>query len=73
MLSKVTTRFMNGKILIFAKVSLASSVYDFIDVLCFPNEHVRGIFSKNDIVKCLIYLILTDADSTSLFLYSYAK
>ena len=40
---KVTTRFTNGKVLMFAKVSLASLVYDVIDVLCFPDERVQNL------------------------------
>ena len=47
-----------------AKISLASFVYDVIGAFYFPNEYLRGIFSRNEITKCLIYLILTDTDST---------
>ena len=34
----LTTRFMKAKILMFAKTSLQSSVYDMIDVFCFPDN-----------------------------------
>ena len=32
------TRFMKGKMLMFAKTSLQSFVYDLIDVFCFPDQ-----------------------------------
>ena len=34
----LTTRFLNGKRLMFSKVSIKSFVYDLIDVLMFPNQ-----------------------------------
>ena len=58
---------MNGKMFMFAKVSLISFVYDVIDVFTFPNEHVKDVFAKNDIIKCHLYLILTNTDSASIF------
>ena len=63
---KITTRFTKGKMLMFSKVSLKSYVYDIIDVFCFPNEEVREICAQNYIIKCFIYLILTDTDSCSI-------
>ena len=33
----LTTRFLNGKMLMFTKVSIKSFVYDLIDVFMFPN------------------------------------
>ena len=63
---KVTTRFIKGKMLMFSKISLKAYVYDMIDVFCFPNEDVRAIYAKNHIIKCLLYLILTDTDSCSI-------
>ena len=33
-----TTRFLNGKTLMFSKMSIKSFVYDLIDVFMFPNE-----------------------------------
>ena len=41
---KVSLRFIKGKMLIFAKLSLKSFVYDMIDVFCFPNEEIRQIY-----------------------------
>ena len=36
----VSTRFIKVKILMFAKVSLKSFVYDIIDVFSFPDEEI---------------------------------
>ena len=58
---------MNDKIFMFAKVTLASFIYDVIDVFAFPNEYVRGIFYKDDIIKCCLYLIPTGTDTAPLF------
>ena len=44
----VSTRFCKGKMLMFAKMSLKSFVYDIIDVFCFPDDKVKRIFDKND-------------------------
>ena len=43
---KVTTCFMSGKLLMLAKLSLKSFIYDIIETFCFPEENVRGIFKK---------------------------
>ena len=60
---------MKGKMLMFAKSSIISFVYDMIDVFCFPenNPKVQAIYDKHDIEKCFLYQNLTDTDSTSLF------
>ena len=63
---KITTRFMKGKMLMFSKVSLKSFVYDIIDIFCFPDNEVREIYNRYEIIKVFIYLILTDTDSSSL-------
>ena len=39
-----STRFCKGKMLMFAKMSLKSFVYDIIDVFCFPDDKVKGLF-----------------------------
>ena len=39
----IKTRFLNGKMLMFSKISLKSFVYDLIDVFMFPNEDKRNI------------------------------
>ena len=63
---KPTTRFLSGKMLMFAKVSIKSFVCDMIDVFMFPNEKTQAIYQKYNIEKCYLYQCLTDTDSTSL-------
>ena len=41
----VSTRFIKGKILMFAKVSLNSFVYDIMDVFIFSDEEVRAVYN----------------------------
>ena len=38
---KITTRFMKGKMLMFAKTSIISFVYDMTDVLYFPEDNPK--------------------------------
>ena len=63
----LTTRFLNGKMLMFSKLSIKSFVYDLIDVFMFPNQDDQKIYQKYKINKCYLYQNLTDTDSTSLF------
>ena len=63
---KITTRFIKGKMLMFSKVSLKASVYDLIDTFCCPSEEVQEIYARNGIIKCFLYLILTDTDSCAI-------
>ena len=63
----VTSRFINGKMLMFAKIWLKCFVYDMIDVLCSLTEEVKMIYDKYDIIKCYIYLNLSDTDICSCF------
>ena len=63
---KITTRFIKGKMLMFSKMSIKSFVYDLIDIFSYPDEEVKEIYAKHDILKCFIYLILTDTDSCSI-------
>ena len=63
---KIKTRFMSGKMLMFAKVSVKSFVYDIIDVFMFPDETTKSIYKKYKIKKCYVCQCLTDTDSTSI-------
>ena len=63
---KVTSRFIKGKMLMFAKLSIKSFAYDMIDVFCFPNKDIQLIYDFYQIEKCFLYQNLTDTDSTSL-------
>ena len=69
----VSTRFCKGKMLMFAKMSLQLFVYDIIDVFCFPDDKIKGIFNKNDNEKCFLHLNLTDIDSCSMFFIFICK
>ena len=63
----VSSRFIKGKMLMFAKLSLKSFVYNMIDVFCFPDETIQEIYNRYEIQKYFLYQNLTDTDSTSLF------
>ena len=63
---KVTSRFMSGKLLMFAKLSLKSFIYSLWETLHFPGPKVKETFEKHQIEKTLCYHVLTDTDSTSL-------
>ena len=38
---KITTKFLSGKMLIFAKLSLMSFIYELVETFYFPNETVK--------------------------------
>ena len=63
----VISRFINGKMLMFGKILLKSFVYDMIDVFCLPTEEVKMIYDKYNVIKCHMYLNLTNTDSYSCF------
>ena len=60
-------RYLNGKMLVFSKVSIKSFVYDLIDVFMFQNEEIEKIYAEFNIERCYLYQNLTDTDSTSIF------
>ena len=65
---KCMTRFLSGKLLMLAKLSLNSFIYSLAELLSFPEENrlVKKIYDKYLIEKILVYHILTDTDSISL-------
>ena len=63
----VTSRFINGKRMIFSKVSLKSFMYDWIDILYFPTQKVKMIYDQHYVIKCHLYLNLTNTNSCSMF------
>ena len=63
---QITTHFIKEKMLMFSKISLKAFVYDLIDHFCFPDEEVQEIYARNEILRCFIYLLLTDIDSCSI-------
>ena len=52
--------------LLFAKISLASFIYNIIDDFILPNDFARDLYLKNKIIKCIPHLISTDTDSAAL-------
>ena len=69
----LTTRFLNGKMLMFSKVSIKTFVYEIVDVFMFPNEEIKKNCQKYKINKCLVEQNLTDTDSTSIFFCIYLR
>ena len=69
----VSTRFCKKKMLMFVKMSLKSLLYNIIDVFCFPDDKIKGIFDKDNIEKCFLYLSLTNTDSCSMFFIFICK
>ena len=63
---KVATRFMSGKVLGFAKLSLKSFNYDIAEIFRFPTQVFAEIYKKYSIEKVFVYHILTGTDSTAL-------
>ena len=64
---KLTTRFLNGKMLMFSKVSIKSFVYNLIDIFMFPNSEIQKIYTKYKTNRCYLDQNLTDTNSTSMF------
>ena len=54
---KVTTRFLSGKMLMFAKLSLMSFIYEVLETFCFSDEKVQAILKKYGIEIVNIYYI----------------
>ena len=65
---KCTSRFMSGKLLMFAKLLLKSFIYSLVELLHFPEENpiVASIYEKYHIEQIFCYQVLTDIDSTSI-------
>ena len=45
------TRYLNGKMLMFSKISLKSFVYDLIDLFMFPSNVTKKIYEQYKIHK----------------------
>ena len=63
---KPLTRFFASQILMFAKLSLKSFVYDLVETFMFPNQKPTEIYKKYNIDFVYVYHLLTDTDSTSI-------
>ena len=70
---RCTTRFLAGKMLTFAKLSLKSFVYDLAELLTFPRETVQAIYDQHQIERVYVFHILTNTDSTSMQLIVVSK
>ena len=57
---------MSGKLLMFAKLSLKSFIYDLSEIFSFPNQTFDEIYKKYLAKKVFVYHVLTDTDSAAL-------
>ena len=65
------TRFIKGCLLkMFSKFSIKNFAYDFIDTFCFQTEEIHEIYNQYSIIKCYLYLKLTNTDNIS-FLFMF--
>ena len=67
----LTTRYLNGKMLMFSKVSIKSFIYDLIDVFMFSNEEIKKIYLEFKVDRCYLNQNLTDTYSISFFLFLF--
>ena len=51
----------------FAKISFKSFLYKLVNFFLFMTEEVRKIYDQDDIIKCHMYLNLTNTDSCSCY------
>ena len=63
---KCTTRFLAGKMLMFAKLSLKSFIYQLAELFMFPDEIVQAIYNKYQIERVYVYHVLPDTNSTGI-------
>ena len=50
----LTTCFLNGKMLMFSRVSAKSVVYDLIDIFMFPTDEIKNIYQKYKVNQCYL-------------------
>ena len=70
---KPFTRFSTGKMLMLAKLSLESFIYDLCETFIFANQKTKAIYQKYEMDYIYAYQILTDTDSTSLQFIIFRK
>ena len=61
---KCTSHFLAGKMLMFAKLSLKSFIYQLAKLFMFPDATVHEIYDRYRIDRVYVYHVLTDTDST---------
>ena len=71
--AKPSTRFSIDKMLMFAKLSLKSFIYDLCKTFMFPNQKTKAIYQKYDIDYIYVYQVLTDTESISLQFIIFCK
>ena len=71
---KPTSGFFSSKMLMFAKISFISCVYNVLEAVCFSNKITREIYEKYSVEKILPYQVLTSTDSIySFFFFLFAS
>ena len=50
----LTTRFLNGEILMFSKFFMKSFVYNLIDIFMFPNDDIKKIYDEYNVQRCYL-------------------
>ena len=68
---KPTSGFFSSKMLMFAKISFISYVYDVLEAVCFSHKITREIYEKYSVEKILPYQVLTSTDSIYLFFFFF--
>ena len=63
---KMTSHFMSGKLLMFAKLILKSFIYDLSETFYFLTKEIIDIYKKCLVEKIEVFHILTDTYSTAL-------
>ena len=68
-----STRFSAGKMLMFAKLSLISFIYELSELFMFPSSKAKAIFEMYSIDFVYVYQLLTDKDRTTLQFVFFLK
>ena len=68
-----STQFLTGKILMLAKLSLMSFIYELPELFMFPSSKTKAIYEMYSIDFVYVYQLLTDTDSTSLKFVFFLK
>ena len=68
-----STRFSTGKMLMFAKLSLMSFIYELPELFMFPSSKTKAIYDMYSIDFVYVYQLLTDTENTSLQFVSFSK
>ena len=67
------TRFSTGKMLMFAKLSLMSFIYELSETFMFPSVQTKAIYDIYSIDFVYVYQLLSDMDRTSLQFIFFSK